>query len=410
MIEQEPGSLDPNVVVNFSTMTIDPLFESGYIVLTDGSIKYLGISGISVSPDQLTWTFTLNPAYKWSDGTPVTAADYEYSWKRVLDPKTAGEGASFLFDIAGAEDYNSGKTTDPSTVGITATGDYTLQVKMAHPTPWFKAVVGLPYFPPVPMHIVQQFGNSWTDPSHIVTNGPYKLTSWEPGKDMVLTANPYYGGPAPAIKEVDISFTSEDPCVAQLRAYETNAVNMATCIPPTDIARVQSDPTLGKELVIHPLSGTVWVQFDNSQAPFNNVDVRQALAMVVDRQSIVDAITQGTAKVAPVLVPPDIPGNNPSDALQGSVAQAKQLLATAGFPDGKGFPTFQIMASASRSQAEIAEILQQTWSDTLGIHATITVLGKRTPTARGSLSVQRSHTRWSLSNGTQAPFGSAGLV
>lgn len=374
LIEQEPRSLDPNIVVDFSSATINQLLEPGYIIKTDGSIDYLSIKSVDVSPDNMTFTFTIDPNYKWSDGTPVTAQDYAFSWMRVLDPKTASEGAAFLFDIKGASDYNSGKVKDPSTVGIQATSATTLVVTTGHPAPWFKSVVALPYFPAVPMKVVQQYGDQWTDPSHMVSDGAYKLTTWDHGKQIVLDANPYYGGTAPSIKHVVLTITSSDPCVAQQRAFETAAVDMTTCVPPTDLARVKSDPTLSKELVVHPVSGTVWVQYDNSQAPFNDVRVRQAMAMVVDRQAIVQAITQGTAKVAPVLVPTDIPGNNPSDAFSGTADQAKQLLTQAGFPNGQGFPTFQIMASSARSQQQIAEILQQTWKDTLGITANVTVL------------------------------------
>lgn len=375
MMAGEPSSLDPNLVTDYSTYLIVQLFEPMYILRTNGSLQMLGAKSVSTSADGLTWTFQLNPAYKWSDGQPVTAADYEFSWTRDLDPKVGGAVGDFLTDIKNATEYNSKKITDPSQVGVTAVDKYTLKVTLAHPAPQFRAVVGLPYLQAVPKHVVQQWGDKWTDPSHIVSNGPYKLTSWEHDKQIVLDANPYYAGPMkPNIKHVVISITSTDPCVAQLRAYEANEIDFATCVPPQEISRIMKDPKLGPELKRLPLSGTVWVQFDNSRAPWNDVRVRQALAMVVDRKAIVDAITQGTATVAPVLVPTDIPGNNPADAFQGSVDQAKQLLAAAGFPDGKGFPKFTIMASAARSQKQIAELLQQMWSDKLGISSQVSVL------------------------------------
>jgi len=374
MMAGEPSSLDPNLVTDFSTYLIVQLFEPMYILRTDGSLQMLGARSVSTSADGLTWTFRLNPAYKWSDGQPVTAADYEFSWKRDLDPKVGGTVSVFLLDIKNASEFNSGKITDPSQVGVTAVDNYTLRVTLAHPAPQFRAVVGLPYLQPVPKLVVQKWGDKWTDPSHIVSNGPYKLTSWQHDKQIVLDANPYYGGTKPSIKHAVISITSTDPCVAQLRAFEANEIDFATCVPPQEISRVMKDPKLGAELKRLPMSGTVWVQFDNSRAPWNDVRVRQALAMVVDRKAIVDAITQGTATVAPVLVAKDIPGNNPVDALHGSVAQAKQLLAAAGFPDGKGFPKFTIMASAARSQKQIAELLQQMWSDKLGVSSQVSVL------------------------------------
>ena len=377
MMVGEPSSLDPNMVTDFSTYVIVQLFEPMYILRTNGSLQFLGAKSFETSADGLTWTFKLNPAYKWSDGQPVTAADYEFSWKRALDPKLGGAVGDFLLDIKNASEYNSGKITDASQVGIAATDNYTLTVTLAHPAPQFRAIVGLPYVQPVPKHVVQQWGDKWTDPSHIVSNGPYKLTSWQHDKQIVLDANPYYGGLAPTIKHAVISITSGDPCVAQLRAFEANEVDFATCVPPQEISRVMKDPTLGRQFNRLPLSGTVWVQFDNSRAPWNDVRVRQALAMVVDRQAIVDAITQGTATAAPVLVPKDIPGNNPGDALRGTLNQAKELFAAAGFPGGKGFPKFTTMASASRSQKQIAELLQQMWSDKLGVSSQVTVLEEK---------------------------------
>ena len=374
MMAGEPSSLDPNMVTDFSTYLIVQLFEPMYILRTNGSLQMLGGKSVETSPDGLTWTFRLNPAYKWSDGHPVTAADYEFSWKRDLDPKLGGAVSDFLSDIKNAVEYNSKKITDPAAVGIAAVDPYTLKVTLAHPAPQFQAIVALPYLQAVPKHVVEQWGEKWTDPSHIVSNGPYKLTSWEHDKQLVLEANPYYAGKAPSIKRVVVSITSTDPCVSQLRAFEANEIDFATCVPPQEISRVMKDPRLGPQLKRLPLSGTVWVQFDNSRPPWNDVRVRQALAMVVDRKAIVDAITQGTATVAPVLVPPDIPGNNPADALRGSADQAKQLLAAAGFPGGKGFPKFTTMASAARSQKQIAELLQQMWSDQLGISSDVSVL------------------------------------
>ena len=374
MMAGEPSSLDPNTVTDFSTYLIVQLFEPMYILRTNGSLQMLGAKSVETSPDGLTWTFRLNPAYKWSDGQPVTAADYEFSWKRDLDPKLGGAVGDFLADVKNGPEYNSKKITDASQVGIAAVDNYTLRVTLAHPAPQFRAIVGLPYLQAVPKHVVEQWGDKWTDPSHIASNGPYKLTSWQHDKQIVFDANPYYAGPAPSVKHVEISITSTDPCVAQLRAFEANEIDFATCLPPQEISRITKDTQLGPQLKRLPLSGTVWVQFDNSRAPWNDVRTRQALAMVIDRKAIVDAITQGTATVAPVHVPKDIPGNNPADALGGSVDQAKQLLAAAGFPGGKGFPKFTIMASALRSQKQIAELLQQMWSDKLGITSQVSVL------------------------------------
>jgi len=181
MMAGEPSSLDPNTVTDFSTYLIVQLFEPMYILRTNGSLQMLGAKSVETSPDGLTWTFRLNPAYKWSDGQPVTAADYEFSWKRDLDPKLGGAVGDFLADVKNGPEYNSKKITDASQVGIAAVDNYTLQVTLAHPAPQFRAIVGLPYLQAVPKHVVEQWGDKWTDPSS-------RSTVFTPSEDAVAIA------------------------------------------------------------------------------------------------------------------------------------------------------------------------------------------------------------------------------
>jgi oligopeptide transport system substrate-binding protein len=244
----------------------------------------------------------------------------------------------------------------------------------AKPAPQFRAILALPYLTPVPKAVVEKVGDKWIAPENILSNGPYKLVSRVNDQSIVMEANPYYGGNKPAIPRIEMTVASGDLCTAQLRAYEADEVDFATCVPPQDVERVSKDATLSKELSSYPASATVWFQYDLSRAPWNDKRVRDALALAIDREAIVAAVSDDTAHATDVVVPESIPGSNPADALKGSVADAKKMLADAGFPDGKGFPEFTITASANRGQPLIAQLLQQMWQDNLGIKATINVL------------------------------------
>jgi oligopeptide transport system substrate-binding protein len=163
MVIREPTSMDPNLAGDHSIWYVDQVFEGLYKVLDDGKTIWLGAKSLDVSKDGLTWTFKLNPATKWTDGTPVTAKDYEFSWKRAIDPKLASDTATFYSAIKGAEDYSAGKLKDVNEVAIKAMDDTTLQVKMDKPAPYFRSVAGLTYLYPVPRHIVEKFGDKWTE-------------------------------------------------------------------------------------------------------------------------------------------------------------------------------------------------------------------------------------------------------
>ena len=374
MIVGEPRSLDPNLVTDYSIYVNAQLFEPLARIDNSGKLTLLQAKSIEVGPDGRTWTITLNPDYKWSNGQPITAADWVYSWRRLLDPKLGGEVASMFYDVENAEDYNKGKVTDINQVGIKETGEHSFQVVTAKPAPQFRAILALTYFTPVPKAVVEKVGDKWTLPENILSNGPYKLVSHKNDESIVMEANPGYGGKKPAIGRVEMTIASGDLCTAQLRAYEAGEVDFTTCVPPQDIPRVLKEATLSKELKPFPAAATVWFQSDNSHAPWNDRKVRYALAFAIDRKAVVAAATADTGHVADVLVPDLIIADSTADAIKGTAEDAKKLLADAGFPGGKGFPPFTLTASANRGQPIIAQALQQMWADNLGITATINVL------------------------------------
>lgn len=372
MIVGEPSSLDPNIVTDYSIFVTSQLFDTLYRLQDDGSLRMLGAESYDVSEDGLVWTFKLNPNAKWSDGQAITADDWVYSWLRTLDPALGGGVGTFLAAVKGANEFMAGEITDPAEVGLRAVDPLTFEITMNQPSPQFKAVAGLPYLTASPRHVIEQFGDQWTEAGNMVTSGPYKLETWDHDQQLILARNELYGGEAPTIERAVMTIATGDPCVAQVQAYEADEIDFATCVPPQDIARMRSQ--YADELSLETLSATVFPIFDNRQEPWNDVRVRQAFSLAIDRQAIVEVLTDNTSLPAPVLVPEGIVGRDLSHALTGTVDDAKALMAEAGYADGAGFPEFTITTSSARGRKELAELIQQMWKDNLGVNAKVEVL------------------------------------
>jgi oligopeptide transport system substrate-binding protein len=375
MVIREPTSMDPNLAGDHSIWYVDQVFEGLYKVLDDGKTIWLGAKSLDVSKDGLTWTFKLNPAAKWTDGTPVTAQDYEFSWKRAIDPKLASDTATFFSAIKGAEDYNTGKLKDVAEVAVKAVDATTLQVKMAKPAPYFRSVAGLTYLYPVPRQVVEKHGDKWTEAANIVTNGVFKMESWKHDQEMVLVRNDAYWGKKPTLQKVVMRIApAGELCTADFRAFEANETDFAMCVPTPDIERVQKDPALGKQLTAELLSASQFLVFDTTHAPWDKTKVRQALNLAIDRDKVSQVLSRGLYKPTRVLVAPGIQGHKPANALKGGAAEAKKLLAEAGFPNGQGFPEFKLTAPDIRGNRILAEVLQQMWKDTLGISTQVEIM------------------------------------
>src|SRR2546422_3939733 len=366
MVIREPTSMDPNLAGDHSIWYVDQIFEGLYKVLDDGTIRWLGAKSMEISKDGLTWTFRLNPAARWSDGRPVTASDYEWSWKRAMDPKLASDVASFYVAIKGADDYISGKLKDSSQIGIKALDAYTLQVTMAEPAPYFRAVAGLTYLYPVPRHVVEKYGDKWTEAGNIVTNGVFTMQSWKHDQEMVLVRNESYWGKKPTLQKVIFRIApAGELCGADFRAYEANETDFAMCVPTADIDRVMHHPQMSKELTAELLSASQFLVIDTGRAPWNDARVRQAFNLAIDREKVVRALSGGLFKPTKVLVPPGIQGYDPRHALQAGPAGAGGPPAGAGGPRGPRGPEFRLSAPDIRGNRTLAELLQQMWKQKL---------------------------------------------
>lgn len=326
----------------------------------------------NVSTDGTQYTFNIRPGVTWTDGKPVTAHDFEYSWKRALTPSLASDYASALYPIKGALDFNSGKTTDPSTVQVSATDDHTLTATTEHASPYFLHLCSTWTYLPVPKWAVDKSGEKWVEAGNIVTCGMFALQDWKHDQEIVIVRNEKYWGTKPTLTKITFPITA-DPFSTSVKDYEANQLDVTDEIGPADITRVKGDPTYSKQLHHFAWSGTAFVAFDcgNTDSPVSKPEFRQALYLATDQTSICQNVLKGLYDPAPTITPPDVAGYDPSAAPTGGVAAAKQKLAAAGFPDGKGFPGMKLVWPADARYDLVAQALQQMWKKNLGIDITL---------------------------------------
>lgn len=369
----DPETIDPalNAAVDGAIVLVNT-FEG--LMRTDKDDK--AIPGVAekfeVSEDKLTYTFHLRDS-KWSDGTPITAQDFEYSWKRVLDPKTAADYAYQMYYIKNAEKFNSGAGTADE-VGVKAVDEKTLQVTLEAPTPYFLELTAFPCYFPVKKDVVEKDPEKWAlNPETHISNGPFKVVKWEHNNEMVLEKNPNYYG-ADRIKLDGITFTMINEQATALSAFEAGELDYVEDLPSAQMEKYKAE---SKEFHIYPNLGTSFYVFNVNEKPVDDVRVRRALTLAIDRQKLIDAVLKAGQIPATGFVPTGIKMPNGKDfrelngdfgiTPEANVAEAKKLLAEAGYPDGKGFPKVPLIYNTNEGNKAIAEAIQEMWKKNLGI-------------------------------------------
>jgi ABC-type oligopeptide transport system substrate-binding subunit/class 3 adenylate cyclase len=308
------------------------------------------------------YVFRLREDVLWSDGRPVTAGDFEYAWKRVLDPAHMMPLASLLDDIKGARDFRQGKVSDPGSVGVKALDEVTLVVDLEGPTGYFLHLLANTIAFPVPRHVVKLHGETWTEPEHIVTCGPFRLETWQPDKQMTLTRNPDYPGRFRGNLEcVELLLGDLEPAVS-LEMYEGDQLDVVD-VTAFEVDRMRQ--MHAGEYRRFPQLVTAYLQFDVSCAPFDDVRVRRAFALATDREALVKAARPNCFPATGGFVPPGMPGHLSGIGLPCNLQRARQLLAEAGYPNGQGFPVVECVARID--QADLGKNLQAQWEENLGV-------------------------------------------
>ncbi|MCX6357220.1 MAG: peptide ABC transporter substrate-binding protein, partial [Candidatus Aureabacteria bacterium] len=318
-----------------------------------------------ISMDGLRYTFHLRDCV-WSDGTPVTAGDFLYSWKRALDPAMGAAYYAYqLFYIKGAEEFNSGKIADFSRVGVKALDDKTLQVELKEPTPFFLYITSFYTLFPVKRACVEKYGDLWTRPGNIVSNGSFILKEWIPGWRIRLVKNPlYWDRNNVRLNVVDALPTeNENTAFNMYMMGEADWVDAAG-IPWHLIDILEKRPDFHKSTMLV----TFFYRFNVTRPPFTDVRVRKAFDLATDKQRIIGKILRAGQIPATTLVPPSMPNYKPPEGLAYNPEKARALLAEAGYSGGKAFPRVSILLNTTEVKRQIAVEMQAMWRENLGIH------------------------------------------
>jgi len=361
----EPQSLDPAIITGqLEGRLALALFEG----LTTRNAKGDIIPGMAESweksPDGLTYTFHLRPEAKWSNGEPLTAYDFLNSWERVLNPATASEYSYQLYYLVNGEAYGTGKITDFSQVGVKAPDARTLVVTLTHPTAYFLELTSFQTLSPVPMETVKKYGDNWTKPEHIVSNGPYVLKEWRLKDYILVEANPYYWRPVRVHRIKVLPTNNPMTCFNLFYSHKTDLILDTRSIPSTLVQDIKNEPYFHA----NPFGATTFLRFNVKRKPFDDPRVRKALALALNKNDIVTKITRAGEPVANTLVPPGNAGYTPPQGLIYNPDEARRLLAEAGYPGGKGFPDVSLLfATRGSGPGDVAAEMQALWSRELGI-------------------------------------------
>jgi oligopeptide transport system substrate-binding protein len=319
-----------------------------------------------ISEDGCRYIFHLRDDVFWSDGTQVTAADFEYAWKRTLDPanETQQAAARLLYDIKDAKAYHLGEISDQDQVGVKAVDALTLEVELEQPASYFIQILTSRY--PVPRHAVEAYGDAWTDLDNIITNGPFQLTSYLPGESIILERNPtYHGRFSGNLQRVELNLSVHLRSPEEIEMYESDSVDSAFLGEATYHERHRYI----EEYISEPSLFTHYVGFNTSRPPFDDPRVRQAFVMAVDRERLADEVLKGLEYPATGgFVSPGTPGHSPGIGLPYDPIQARQLLAQAGYPDGRDFPRLDLVYYRSLN---VLEYLKAQWLDNLNVELTV---------------------------------------
>ncbi len=372
-VGSEPRTLDPQEAQGVTEHHIIMAMIEGLVApsIDDQSKIVPGMADRwEHNEDHSVWTFHIGEDRKWSNGEPVKAGDFVFSYKRMLTASFGAQYAENLFILKGAEDYYSGKITDFEKVGVKALDDQTLRIELVGPTPYLLSLVQHDSWLPVCPTAILKYGtidtrdSKWTRAENYVANGPFKMKSWYPNDVIEVVRNPLYWDAA-NVKLNGINFYSIENLNTQERAFQAGQLHRTDQIPLDKVPYYRrTHPELMR---IDPCEGVYFYRINIARKPLDNPKVRLALNLAVDREAIVKNILREGQKSATGYTPPGMGDYEPLNRLTYDPARARQLLAEAGYPNGKGFPKFTIHFNTLESHRAIAEAIQQMWKEELNI-------------------------------------------
>ncbi len=368
----EPETLDPALVLGISEMRIvSAMFEGLTRLNAETALPEPALAEKwEISPDGRTYVFHLRTNLVWSTGEPIRADDVVYSWIRALSPATASSYAGQLFYLKNAEDFNAGKITDPSLVGVRALDPFTVRVELNQPTAFFLDLCAFQTLEVVPRRTIEKYGDNWLMARPLPVSGAYELVAWRINDKVRLRKNPRYWDAAGTKTELADFLPIGSPTTA-LNLYETGAADI---VWDKDLVPDELVDVLLKRPDFHsyPILGTYFIRFNTTKKPFDDPRVRRALGLAIDRERITRKITRAGEEPADHFTPSGIARYHPPKGPGYDPKKARELLAEAGYPGGRGFPRFEYMfnaeaGGAAKIHAKVAVELQQMWRDELGI-------------------------------------------
>ena len=399
-LASEPQTMDPalNTASDGSNMA-NHLFE-GLMKWEDSGVEVNGSDGTANSaqlvPGQaesyektenedgtVTYTFKLRDGIKWSDGKDVTAGDFEYSWKRLVNPATAADYSYMLDCVVNANEIIAGEK-DPSELAVKAVDDKTFEVTLVNDLPYFEELCAFPAMMPVRQDIIEEAGDNWTfDVSTYISNGAYKMKEWTHNSQIVVEKNENYYD-YEKLGPDTITFKLMDNQNAMLSGFNSGEIDFIEDVPQAEIANLIASG----DMKIVDYIGTYYVCFQNQKAPFDDARVRKAFSLAIDRTYIVNQVTQSGQVEAGGYVPAGVydaegaTGDDfrtvggdyykPTDAdYEANCEEARALLAEAGYPNGEGFPVVEYLYNTSDAHKAVAEALQYMWEEELGVKVTL---------------------------------------
>lgn len=368
----EVPQLDPHLATTLAeAQVVSSLFEGLLIPDPGGGAPLPGVAeSWSVSPDGLVYTFQLRPTARWSDGTPLTASDFVASFRRVLSPELASGNANLFFPIRGAMAYQRGEITDFSLVGIRADSDQTLTLTLESPCAFLPQLVTHWSWLPVPLAQIERHGpvhergSRWTLAGELVGNGPFTLVEWMPDQLIRVRKNPHYWD-ATTVRLNEIVFHAINSVDAEERAFRAGQLHVTEALPLGKIDPYRESGSAA--LRIEPFLSVYFYRLNVTHPVLQDIRVRQALRLSLDRKRLVDTVLRGAQMPADSFTPRGIGNYVPPTGPATDPERARRLLAEAGFPEGDGFPQLEILFNSSENHRLIAEAIQEMWRRELGI-------------------------------------------
>ncbi len=379
----EPSELDPHVINAPPDYRLISAFFEG-LTMNDpvtSEPRPAVAERWTTSPDGLTWTFHLRRDARWSNGDALTSADFLASFRRALSPALGSQYTLLFNPVRGAEAFAAGKLKDFSQVGCTALDPHTLVITLAQPTPYFLTLVtGNPIWFPVHPATVEKFGaldqrgTGWTRPGRFVGNGPFTLKEWRPNQVIAAEKSPTYWDAA-RVPLRAVHFHPIDNGDAEERAFRAGQLHITNSVPVARLANYRAEKS--SPLRTTPVLTVRFINVNTSRPALADARVRRALSLALERTVYAERVLQSAEGPAYALIPPGMPGYTSTAKLEENIAEARALLAAAGFPEGRGFPALTL-ARESGGARDLAEAIQQSWRAKLGLDIRILESESRT--------------------------------